>query len=353
MDQALIANKKFIMKKQKKRLWLVFFLLASFFFTIFFVENLLVSFLLALVVNYLLTPLVKALERQGLSQKMANIIPFTVIFCLVGALGVFLSPFITGQLEKLHGDLPKYIKGTTELIEWVNSWLQNLIGGVVYFDFGQRAEELLVSWSTAVFTNLPEILSRSLTVLFLFPFLSFFMLLDGRQLSRNLIALVPNNWFELALSLKHEINLQIGEVIRARLLESLIVGVIVWVGLILVGFPYSHLLAIFAAAANLIPYIGPFIGGIPALIIAWINGYVGLEFFFVLGIYAFAQLVDILIIIPVLVAKIANLHPIVIILSIIIGSQLMGILGMIISIPIASTIKITLVTFYRHIKDFR
>ncbi|NJM10325.1 MAG: AI-2E family transporter [Bdellovibrionaceae bacterium] len=179
------------------------------------------------------------------------------------------------------------------------------------------------------------------------------MVKDGRASLRLVLGIVPNQLFETALSLLHQINFQLGQFVRARILESLIVGLITSVGLMLIGFPYAMLLGVLAGVTNLIPYIGPLIGALPAFAIALVNGHTSLGVFFVAAVYIVAQLIDAGILIPMLVAKIVDLHPVTVIVVIIAGAQLMGILGMIISIPVASTLKVTVSTIYRHLIDTR
>ena len=250
-------------------------------------------------------------------------------------------------------ELPKYIEGTSDLLARIESGMGKTLGDSLNFNLSGKVEELLASWSSSIFEDLAKFLSKSLTTLVLAPFFAFFFLKDGRRLSRELLHLVPNNYFELALSLHHQINDQMGQFIRARLLEATIVGFVVWCGLFFIEFPFATLLAIFAILTNLIPYIGPVIGIIPAVIISLINGQTHFELFLMLSIYGIAQLIDILLIIPLVVAKIVNLHPVTVVISIIIGAQLMGIIGMIISIPAANVFKVTLTSLYQHLIHFR
>ena len=206
----------------------------------------------------------------------------------------------------------------------------------------------------ATLKNLPAYLSQSLVIFLLSPFLAFFMLLDGRDFVRKILALVPNQFFELALNLNWQVNRQLGGFIRARLLQSILVGLIIWVGLLLIGFPYSLFLAIFAGILNVIPYLGPFLGAVPALVINFSNSGSGENLLLgLLFIYALAQIVDAVLITPFIVAKIVDLHPVTVILVIIAGAQMMGILGMIISIPIFCTLKVSSQAIYKHLTDFR
>lgn len=120
-----------------------------------------------------------------------------------------------------------------------------------------------------------------------------------------------------------------------------------------VGFEYALLLAVFAGLSNLIPYIGPVVGAIPAVLIVLVNSVPGLEFLIVIAVYIVAQLIDNFFIIPLVVAKIVNLHPVTVAIVIIIGAQIGGILGMIISIPVACILKLTITTNYSHLVEFQ
>jgi putative permease len=203
-----------------------------------------------------------------------------------------------------------------------------------------------------VFEDLPDLISSSMAVLVLAPFFAFFMLLDGQAVTKQIMSLVPNIFFEFALNLQHQMNVQLGDFIRARLLEAGLVGTVVWLGLTIIGFPYAVLLGAFGGLTNLIPYIGPIIGAVPAILIAVVNEASGLEMLILVGVYVVAQLIDNFLIIPLMVAKIVNLHPVTVVIVIIIGAQLAGILGMIISIPVACILKLTAVEIYRHLVEF-
>jgi putative permease len=318
------------------------------------VDNLLVSFVFAFVINYLLAPIVDWLERKGASRQTAILIPFASAGALM-AFGIYkILPLITDQLSVLESQLPKY---QYDLMHLVSSTEQHFKGFFKLYDikFSQSLNTWILNKTAELSSSIPAAVSGSLTVLLLSPFFAFFMLQDGRRVSRSILRMVPNDFFELALGLRHRINEQLGGFIRARFLEAAIIGGVVWIGLEALGFPYAGLLAVFAGVTNLIPYIGPIIGAVPAVLIALISAEgmiaagMGLNLVLVTSVYFIAQLIDIVFIIPLVVAKIVNLHPVTVIIVIIIGSQLMGILGMVISIPVASAVKLTSQALYDHL----
>jgi putative permease len=322
------------------------------------INNLLVSFVLAFVINYQLAPLVNYLERRNVPRNFAIAVPFVAFGVIISISIYILLPLITEQALSLESQFPKYQEDLLALLGRTELRLKTFFS-LHDLDITQQVNTWLISKTAELSTLIPSVVSQSLTVALLAPFLAYFMLQDGRGISRTLLSMVPNNLFELALNLHHQINDQMGGFIRARFFEAAIVGFVVWTGLAIIGFPYAPLLAIFAALTNLIPYIGPIIGAVPAVLITLIAEEgamyhsMGISLVIVTSIYFIAQLIDVLFIIPFVVAKIVNLHPVTVILVIIIGAQLMGILGMVISIPVASVLKLTLNAVYNHLLDFR
>ena len=319
---------------------------------VFKTENILVSFVLGFVIYYLLAPVVNAIERTGVSRRI-GVTGLFILITVVAGFGIYiLLPATAGQLSAFKNELPKFIEGTTNLLAISEQKLNSFLFNMYEIDISKSLESTLLIFFKGLFDNLPDIISSSFVVIILAPFFAFFMLLDGQAVSKKLLALVPNNFFELALNLQHRINVQLGDFIRARLLEAGIVGFCVWLGLATVGFEYAVLLAVFAGLSNLIPYIGPVVGAIPAVLIALVNSVPGLEFLIVIVVYIVAQLIDNFFVIPLVVAKIVNLHPVTVAIVIIIGAQIGGILGMIISIPVACILKLTITTIYSHLVEF-
>jgi putative permease len=325
---------------------------------VFWIDNLLVSFVLAFVTNYLLAPIVSRLESVGVPRNLAILIPFLGAGVLIGVGVSLILPVIVEQSALLEGQIPQYQTELMALMQKTELRLQSLLGPNAA-QMSQRANEWILLKTTELSATLPSAISGSITVLILTPFLAYFMLQDGRKITRGILSMVPNSLFELVINLHHQINDQMGGFIRARFFEAAIVGLVVWAGLAIIGFPFALVLAIFAAVTNLIPYLGPIIGAIPAIIIALVSteGHVyepmSVNLFVITTVYFVAQLIDVVFIIPFVVARIVNLHPVTVLLVIIIGAQFMGILGMVISIPIASAAKLTITALYDHLLDFR
>ncbi len=342
-----------IKKIHRRKLFFFLTLLATGVIGILFVKNLLVSFLLSIVGFYILKPVVDFLERRGLSRTLSALVPFVICSLIIWFLIQTFLPLLVTQFDQLKSDYPKYAASFEKLLGEVRVKIAQVTDSSSGEKIVAQIQHYLQATAENIFRDIPDIISSSLTVLLLAPFLTFFILIDGRIWLRHLLSLVPNSFFELALNLNHQISTQMGGFIRARLLESLIIGIVTWMGLVYIQFPYALILAVVAGVLNLIPYIGPFIGAAPAFLIAMANPELQTNYLLLSLVYIVGQVIDTVILVPILVAKIVNLHPVIVVLAVIIGSQTMGILGMIISIPLASVIKVSFESLYTHLTEFR
>lgn len=316
-------------------------------------KNIFVSFLLAFVIFYILSPVVNYLERKGFSRQWATTVPFLFMTTALGILVNIFLPTLISQMVLLKANSPKYVEATTKFFYDLESQVTAFASPIYPLELKGQIQPKLMDFAQGIFNNLPDYLSQSITVFLLTPFLAYFMLLDGQDFRRKLLTLVPNNLFELALHLNYQINEQMGGFVRARIFEGFLVGAVVFGGLFFLNFPYALILAVFAGIMNVIPYVGPFIGAVPAIIINFaVGGGNGLMISLLL-VYALAQVLDIILIIPFVVAKIIDLHPVTVVLVVIFGAHLGGILGMIISIPVFSVCKVSSIAIYRQLTDFR
>ena len=191
-----------------------------------------------------------------------------------------------------------------------------------------------------------------LTFVVIVPFVAFFFLKEGRRLTRCLIALVPNAYFELCLNLMHQANKQIGNYIRGQLLAVLVVSALSISGLSIIGVYYALPLGLLAGLANVIPYLGPLIGIVCSSIVALAMGGGLAMVAKVIAMFLIIQLIDNVLIQPTMVAKSVELHPLVVLFVVMVGSQLMGIVGMLIAVPLTGIAKVSGQTIYKGIRQY-
>ena len=216
-------------------------------------------------------------------------------------------------------------------------------------EHGQRLTETMLGGTTVFLGGVVS----GLTFVVIVPFVAFFFLKEGRRLTRNMIELVPNAYFELCLNLLHQINGQIGSYIRGQILATSVVSILAISGLSYIDIQYALPLGLLAGLANMIPFLGPLIGIIAASIVALATGSGLAMVGKVIVVFLIIQAIDNVLIQPTVVAKSVEMHPLVILFVVMVGSQLMGIVGMLIAVPLTGIIKVSSQTVYEGVKGYR
>ena len=205
------------------------------------------------------------------------------------------------------------------------------------------------SYGTEFLSQFPTYISSLFEWLLLVPLFLYFFFMESGHFGRKLLESVPNPIFEKSYVLISQFNAKFGEYIIAKFIEATILGSLVTLGLLIIGFPYPFLLGFIAGVTNILPYIGPILGFVPALFVALLSKDPNTSMLGMLIIFAGANLIDMILVFPLLVSKIVNLHPIVVVVSIIIGSQLGGIVGMIVIIPFVAFFKLLFKEIYKDL----
>lgn len=205
------------------------------------------------------------------------------------------------------------------------------------------------SAGTQLLSQIPDYLSSFFEWLLLVPMFLYFFFIQSRSLSSRLMGSIPNQIFEKTYVLFSQFNAKFGEYIIAKFIEATILGTLVTLGLLIVGFPYPFVLGFMAGVTNILPYIGPIIGFIPAFLVALLSNDPQASMLGMVSIYAAANLIDMVLVFPLLVSKIVNLNPIIVVVSVIVGGQLGGIVGMIVIIPFIAFFKLLFKEIYKDL----
>lgn len=315
---------------------------------IYYLPRLAIPLGIAYVFYLLMRPFVLWLERLGLSRVQGT----TALFLGLTALFVYpiilAIPFIKNEVVVLQEFLPRI----QEIIGVKYEIIRTAVLGRTGFDMGDRmVHDTLTYLSTnskEVALRLPGYLASFLEWLFVTPLFLFFFLTEGRTFKFMTLRLVPNSIFERSYQLFHQFNKQLGDYIMAKIVEALIVGVMITVGLWILGIKFALLLGVLAGVTNIIPYLGPILGMIPGILFVMAEYGTGSTLVTAIIIYSVANAIDIAIVFPVLVSKIVDLHPVIVIISVILGSQFFGVMGMVISIPIAAAVKLLFIEVYQE-----
>lgn len=292
-------------------------------------------------ISFLITsPIYEKMISVKIPSLLANLILiFSIIFILVSPLSSIL-PLIENQSQNFDSYLPKsefYIKKYyyefSILIEKKTTYKipENFLTDFLITIKGYLKEVAL---------DIPKFLGSLLEWVLIFPLLLFFMLKDGRSFKKLILRITPNSIFEKFYAVGHQFNKKLGGYMMAKFFEASLLGIMISVSLFFAGVEFSLILGLIAAVTNIIPYVGPILGSLPGIIIVLAKYGPSHLFYIVLFIYLIVNIIDLAIIFPILVSRIVDLHPVIVVLSVILGSQYFGLVGMIISIPCAAAIKL-------------
>ncbi|KAA3610343.1 MAG: AI-2E family transporter [Calditrichaeota bacterium] len=316
----------------------------------------LLKFIIALIVvsaviAYILDPIASYMEAHGLSRMQATLLIFFSLGLTIALLFYLLVPSLLIELNFLQEGI-----GGSQASELINK-LEQTIHKTIPVLSGQdlnlyeKLQGSLQNLAQSFFTIIVDIVSV-LSTSIIIPFAVFFILKDGRKMKKNLVSVIPNKYFEMFLNLVHKVDLQLGGYLRGQFLDSLIIGLLAIIALWILGIKYFVLIGIFAGLANMIPYVGPLSGMVMAVSVVFLNNGSGQEIAWVLVAFAIIQLIDNVLVQPLVLARSVNLHPLIIIFAIIIGGEFFGIIGMLIAIPVTGILKVLSIEIYQSIKRF-
>lgn len=330
---------------------IIFFIVAiiSFFGLLISMPRVSAPLFFAFILSMILKPLVPSLRKLGIPKNIAILIVFIGFGFLIIYPIMRVGPTIQQESENFQFYLPKIEKLLTDNYALIREKANDKLGVSLPETWVNDMIKLAQDEVGQVLLQAPNLLASILEWLLLVPLFLFFFLKDGREIKNRFLKLVPNSIFERAYYLVYQFNLQVGDYIFAKFIEASIVGTIITTGLLIIDVRFAFLLGIVAAITNIIPYIGPILGIVPGVIVAFLDFGASPTLGAVITLYLVANVIDLAFVFPILVSKIVDLHPVLVVVSVIIGSQYLGIVGMIISIPLAASLKLIFREIYRNI----
>jgi putative permease len=305
---------------------------------------------LAYILSLALNPIVNWLMKLNLSKTKATIAVFVILVFFIGIPLVKVIPVLSMQTQDIQYSIPKIEEYVIHQYAVVTDFIKAKTGHEVADGYIFQTLAQLESWASEFVVKLPNYLATLLEWIFLVPFFTFFMIRDGDTFKKTFLSFTPNTIFERFYYVMHVFNRQLGDYFFAKFVEAVIVGGIITVGLLMMGVNNAAILGFLAGLTNIVPYVGPILGVIPAVFSMMLDPTMTPSLMGgVMILYAIANAVDAFFVFPFLVSKIVNLHPMIVAISVIVGSHYAGITGMVISIPVVAAIKLIITEIYNEI----
>ncbi|MCR4402204.1 MAG: AI-2E family transporter [Firmicutes bacterium] len=324
--------------------WLLHVLLvAAVALFLFRVRAVLAPFVLALGLSYLMNPLVTYLEKRGAPRSAGTLVVYVGFTLCVTLVGVYLFPRLLTQLETLTDVLPEQAQRVqARLVAFYTRFnrfnIPEPLKGAV--DDGiRRAEEGVADFARRFVSALPGLLPK-MTMLILVPVLAFYFTMDFPEIKMWLLSWIPSRWRSEVVGLLIEVDQALGSFVRGQILVSAVVGVLIFLGLSIIGVDFALVIGIVAGIFNIVPYFGPVIGAIPAVISALLESPVLV--IYVIILFVLVNQLESAVVGPNILGEQVGLHPVAVIFSVLAGGHLFGVTGILLAVPAAAVVKVIL-----------
>lgn len=295
----------------------------------------------ALVIAFVLQGLINRLMAIGLGWRPSFALTYSLFVALFFAVIFGLLPLLVRQASLLGAELPQMFVKIRALInelpdryaEYISPAQLQQLWSQLANQFGELGQQLLTFSLNSVFD-----LVALLVYLVLVPLLVFFMLKDRQQLTELLTALLPRERGVLT-QVGSEMNIQLGNYVRGKAIEIMVVGAVSYGAFLLLGLNYAALLALAVGLSVLIPYVGALVVTAPVLFVGYVQWGAGSEFFWLFAVYTLIQFLDGNVLVPLLFSEVVDLHPLAIIVAVLVFGGLWGFWGVFFAIPLATLVK--------------
>ena len=312
-----------------------------------FFGSMLAPVLAAVVIAYLLEGLVAVLQRRGVPRLLAVAVVFMVFSVFVTVVLLVLLPLLSGQVTHLVGQLPKMIAaGQAALLELPQRY-PGFVSEAQITEVIDVLRQEVASLGQLVLARSVSSIVGLITVmvyLVLVPLLVFFFLKDKEQIHSWFRRYLPEDR-RLVTLVWRDVDVQIGNYVRGKFWEILIVGSATFVTFSVMGLQYAMLLAVLVGLSVIIPYVGAVVVTFPVMLIAYYQWGWGPDFAYIMLAYFIIQALDGNVLVPLLFSEAVNLHPIAIIVAILFFGGLWGLLGVFFAIPLATLVQAVLVAW--------
>jgi predicted PurR-regulated permease PerM len=312
--------------------------------------------LIAVAVVYLLNPVVSALQRSGVPRVAGAGIVYVLFLCIVALVVALLVPVVARQVEAVIEHFPDYLADGQAAVrrlaarfgqepdfrldaEQVREWLS-----------AGENRQAVTRYLTGLRSVTNSVIS-GLIIVVLGPVMAFYLLVDLPRLRRGAMALVPPARRQEFTGLMDRIGQAVGGFFRGQLLVALFVGVASSIGLWIIGLPFWLLVGMVAGVFNLVPLVGPFIGGGLAVIIALISGE-PIKALWAALVLLVVQQIDNHLISPNVMGRTVQLHPVVVMLALLVGASFAGLFGMLVIVPLVAVAKIVFLFMWSKYVDY-
>lgn len=306
--------------------------------------NILLPLFIGFVIAWILDPVVKFLQKKGWNRTVSCFVVFFVFILIIILFFYLVIPTIGKQIQDAIGMVPSVVDNFNK---WIDSIFKNL-SNLYDYDFASVKDNIyagITAYTNTITEGIPNfiiafisrVLSGGVTFL-LSLFIAFYLLFDFKNARKVLTLFLPRKIHNNFMELTSRLDLSLKNYVLGTLFVTVILFAFQSLGFLIAGLKAPLVFGLICAVTNIIPYVGPYIGGIPAVLVGYaISPWVGT---FTLISVLVAQFLESYVLTPIILSKTMKLHPVTIIIGLLIFQHFFGIIGMLISTPVIACLKI-------------
>lgn len=307
------------------------------------VIRILAPLFVGIVIAWLFNPFVTWLQKRGVRRGIGTAVTYFLIFSILYVMMQAIIPMLIYQIND-------FVKTLPDIFNTVKIWIEDLFaraGNLISMDTKGVQQDIfreIENFGTGLAKGLPQMTISFLTSVFsgagvivIGLIIGFYFLLTFDNASDSIFELVPKKYRKETKDLFHAVDTSLQRYVRGALIDCTAVFVVTSIGLWIVGLQSPLLFGLFCGITNIIPYAGPYIGGFPAVIVGFAEDpMIGL---FTLLVIVIIQFVEGNFFQPLIMSKTTKLHPVTIMVGLLVFGHFWGILGMVVSTPIITSLK--------------
>ncbi|MDY0410301.1 AI-2E family transporter [Virgibacillus soli] len=311
--------------------------------------------ILAFIAYYLINPIVNLLEKARIKRIWGILIIILGIAGIITSITMLVAPTIETQINDLIVNFPVFVQ---QMSENFRGWIDQSIFGPYYDEGYDWVVANLSDISSKIgayvggalegIRNVANTLTHVFIAIFTFPFILFFLLKDSAKFKQYCLRLLPPKFRKDADHILKNMDVQVGSYIRGQIIVALCIGILLYIGYLIIGLDYAIILAITASVTSVVPYLGPIIAISPAIIIAIVHSPFMLVKLAI--VWAAVQFLEGHLISPNIMGRTMKIHPLTIMIVLLVAGNLFGLIGVILGIPGYAILKVLVQYLYGKFK---
>lgn len=289
-----------------------------------------------------LEPAVNWMNRNRIPRALAVLVLYLVIFLVLSLVIILMVPPLIDQVTELAKSFPSYYERLLSAFSYVSGTGHDQVASSLQQSL-QSLGANLAQATSSILSTLVSIFGGILQFIVLLT-VAFYLVVEEDGIMRFIRSVTPSAYQPYLVQMMRRLKAKLGSWLRGQLLLMLIIGALVYIGLKLLGAEYALVLALWAGLTEIIPYVGPILGAIPAIFLALSDS--PLQALLVAALYLVVQQLENNLIVPMVMKRTVGLNPVVSIVAIAVGAKLGGVIGAVLAIPLVVSLGVFLSDFF-------